>query len=80
MSKRYISPHNKNELESLQHYRDYCEQKAMATLNWYRHLFGRWVVDNETQKKRDYFLYKYYEYQFDLTDRAINNICAYGKH
>ncbi len=64
----------------MQHYRDYCEEKAMATLHWRRHLFAWVFVDSEVQKSKDYFLYKYYEYQFDLTDRAISNLCAYGKH
>ncbi len=80
MSKRYISPHNKNELESLQHYRDYCEHMAISVLNWRRNLFVWELSDNDIQKKKNYFLYKYYEYQFDLADGAINNICAYGKH
>lgn len=72
----------KDELEELQRYRDYCEKRAMRVLNWTLHLRLRWkstIDDEEVQKKKDYFLYKYYEYQFDLTDRIISNLCAYAK-
>ena len=82
MTKRYRPSKTRDELTALQEWRDYCERMAMRVLTWIRHLkvASSPDIDEETQKKKDYFLYKYYEYQFDLADEHITKLCAYGKN
>lgn len=63
-----------DELEKLQKERDFYDKKMGEVLNGKIHLTKNWVkVEPEQQKKKDLFLYKFYEFHFNRLDKAIND-------
>jgi len=62
-----------NQFEYWIAWRTYCETMAMKVLDGSVHLTP---IDNDSsiQKKRDYFLYKYYEYNFNKAEKIISKL------
>lgn len=62
-----------DELEELLNQRDYYDEKMGEVLNGTLHLKKNWeqVNINEEQKKKDLFLFKYYEFHFNRLDEEI---------
>lgn len=66
-----------NEFEKLIAQREYYNERMWEVLDGNLHLRkGNTRVSNplsEEQKKKDLFLFKYYEFQYNRLDKLINN-------
>lgn len=65
-----------DEIMKLEKAKRLFEKKAMSVLDWKRHLVKRGcdLAPPEIQKKKDYFLYKYYEYNYNKCEFLINKL------
>lgn len=65
------------EFEQLLLERDYYDEKMGEVLNGTLHLKKEWtrvrLPISEIQKKKDLFLYKYYEFNYNRVDKLIQD-------